>query len=40
MSDEVRADDVEPGEYEEPTVEDLDTTEGPAVTAAGTQSRG
>jgi hypothetical protein len=33
MSDEQRAD--ESVEYEAPAVEDLDTTEGPAVTAAG-----
>jgi len=28
-------DELEPEEYEAPSVEDLDSTEGPAVTAAG-----
>jgi len=36
MSDDVRKDEAEPEEYEAPSVEDLDSTEGPAVTAAGT----
>jgi hypothetical protein len=35
MSDDQR-DDLEPVDYEAPSVEDLDSTEGPAVTAAGT----
>jgi hypothetical protein len=34
MADEPR-DDAQSGEYEAPDVEDLDSTEGPAVTAAG-----
>jgi len=36
MAEDVRRDEVEPEEYEPPSVEDLDSTEGPAVTAAGT----
>jgi hypothetical protein len=36
MNDEMQGKDTEAAEYEEPAVEDLDVTDGPAVTAAGT----
>ncbi len=35
MSDELNVQEREPADYEPPAVQDLDTTEGPAVTAAG-----
>jgi hypothetical protein len=35
MSDQRPVESNDAAEYEAPTVEDLDTTEGPAVTAAG-----
>jgi hypothetical protein len=35
MADDQQRDEQEPEGYEAPAVEDLDTTEGPAVTAAG-----
>jgi hypothetical protein len=38
MSDEQRSE-VEQDQYEAPAVEDLDSTEGPAVTAAGVSNQ-
>ncbi len=38
MNDELSIHEGEPADYEPPAVQDLDTTEGPAVTSAGSSN--